>query len=320
VTGVRYRGGTKPGQRVTVSLEGNDFSTQTGILVDGVALRPSVGVAQPLLATRNDAAVTNAGNGITGEFERLNKNQLVLTFRMPDDYKGTPTITVVAPGRAIDLNYLTLEVNGTPGQRLAAGDYMFGKQARDGLAITDLDIFRNSSADRRVFAVLSGVKLPEPFDPAKVDLRINGINAVPEDRAGDRAVEVLQAGANFYRLEFALPNSETIDVSIVSDGEYATQSFPNPLRLRITEASVIASDGKGKDAVLTLKLKGTGFGDNPDVSVQGMSKPNVIPINSGEAAVELKNPPALMVITVTNPGSNASATTLVTRPPARKEE
>ena len=191
---------------------------------------------------------------------------------------------------------------------------MFGKRAQDELTLSALDLFRKDSKAKRAFAVLSGVKLPDTFDPTKVDLRVNGVLAVPEDTTGDKPVEVLHAGADFYRLEFDLPDSDTIDVSIISDDEYATQSFPNPLQLRIAEALVVSFDGKGKEAVLTLRLKGTGFGDNPEISVQGVTKPHVIPINSGEAAVELKNPPALMVITVTNSGSKASATTLVTRP------
>ncbi len=319
VKGVSYKSGVKPGQRITVSLDGSDFSTQTGILVDGVALRPSVGVAQPLLAARKDAASAAGGNGITGEFERLNKNQLVLTFRMPDDYSGTPTITVVSPGRAIDLNSndILLRINGNPGRLLSDADFMFGKRPDD-LALTSLDIFRNPAMGRRVFSVLSGVKLPKDFDPNKVDLRINGVKAVAV-AAADKPV-VLHAGSDFYQMEFDLPNSDTIDVSIVSEGAYATKSFPNPLRLNITEVSVIASDKKGEDTVLTLKVKGAGFGDQPEIRVKGVMNPSVVPINSGEAAVELKNPPALMVITVTNPDSHASATTLLPRPAAKKEE
>ena len=100
VSGVRYKKAVKARPRVAVSLYGHDFSTRTGILVDGVSLRPSVGVAQPLLAARKDAAAFGAVNGISGEFERLNANQPVLTFSMPDSYTGPPTITVVAPGRA----------------------------------------------------------------------------------------------------------------------------------------------------------------------------------------------------------------------------
>jgi hypothetical protein len=320
VNGVRYKKGVKAGQRVAVSLYGRDFSAQTGILVDGVSLRPSVGVAQPLLAARRDGAAFGAVNGISGEFERLNANQLVLTFSMPEGYTGTPTITVVAPGRAVDINNLYLEVNGVPNQQLDGAPFMFGKRPQDELTLSALDLFRKDSKSKRAFAVLSGVKLPAKFDPAKVDLRVNGVPAVPEDKTGDKPVEVLDDGADFYRLEFDLPDSDTIDVSIISDGEYATQSFPNPLRLRISEASVVAFDGKGKEAVLTLRLKGTGFGNSPEITVQGVTKPNVIPINSGEAAVEVKNPPALIVITVTNSDSKASATTFVTRPPGKKEE
>ncbi len=314
VRGLAYHP-SEPGQRLSVSISGREFSTQMGVLVDGVPLCPSVGVAQPVLAPRKCVAPATDSDEISGEFERLNSRQLLLTFRMPKDYKGTPTITVVTPGRAIDLNDLKLEIRVPGGggidQKLSDKNtpFMFGKRAKEGLGLTGLDIF--GSDPRRVFAVLSGVKLPAIFNNS-VDLRINGKPITQR--------EVLQAGSDFYRLEFDLPNTNTIDVSIVSEGAYATKSFPNPLRLNITEVSVIASDKKGEDTILTLKVKGAGFGDTPEISVKGVANPSVVPINSGEAAVELKNPPALMVITVTNPDSHASATTLLPRPAAKKEE
>jgi hypothetical protein len=61
-----------------------------------------------------------------------------LTFSMPSDYKGTPAITLIAPGRAATINDLSLTINRIPGMRTgftddlttSLGDIAEGKDVR----------------------------------------------------------------------------------------------------------------------------------------------------------------------------------------------
>jgi hypothetical protein len=113
VTGVQYRR-VRPGEQATVYIHGDYFSPQIGVLVNGVALRHSVGLAQPELAVaapQNGFAPTPVG-----DFEFVNSKLIVLSFTMPAGadarpYKGTPTIALVTPGRARIINDLRLVVN-----------------------------------------------------------------------------------------------------------------------------------------------------------------------------------------------------------------
>lgn len=70
----------------------------------------------------------------------------------------------------------------------------------------------------------------------------------------------------------------------------------------------LAALGSGRDS------SGIRFGASPEITVHGVTKPQVIPTNSDKTALELKNPPALIVVTANNSDSKASATTFVTRP------
>ncbi len=107
VTGLQYRP-VRPGQRVIVHVSGEYFSPQIGVLVNGVALRHSIGLAQSELAvTRTDDSFEPTP---VGDFEFVNSKQLVLAFSL-GDFKGTPTITLVTPGRARVINNLRLVIN-----------------------------------------------------------------------------------------------------------------------------------------------------------------------------------------------------------------
>jgi hypothetical protein len=107
VTGLQYRP-VKPGARATVYIQGDYFSPQIGVLVNGVALRHSVGLAQPELA------VAAEQNGFSptpvGDLEFVNTKLLILSFTIAD-FKGTPTIALVTPGRARIINNLRLVIN-----------------------------------------------------------------------------------------------------------------------------------------------------------------------------------------------------------------
>src|SRR5439155_15139179 len=88
VTGLDYRS-VRPGEPATVYVRGEYFSPQIGVLVNGVALRHSVGLAQ------SELALPKKDNGFgptpIGDFEFVNSKLLILSFSIPN-LKGTPTI------------------------------------------------------------------------------------------------------------------------------------------------------------------------------------------------------------------------------------
>ena len=107
ITGINYTP-VRTGARATVYLHGDYFSPQIGVLVNGVALRHSIGLAQSELAVAardNSFAPTPIG-----DFEFVNAQLLVLSFVIPD-FKGTPSIALVTPGRARVINNLRLVIN-----------------------------------------------------------------------------------------------------------------------------------------------------------------------------------------------------------------
>lgn len=110
VTGINYAP-VKPNDRVVVMVHGEYFSPQIGVLVDGVPLRRSIGVAQVELVSshRNDEYVPEP----RGEYELVNSKLLVMAFKMPKDYEGTPSIALVTPGRARVVNDLRLIINNS---------------------------------------------------------------------------------------------------------------------------------------------------------------------------------------------------------------
>jgi hypothetical protein len=107
VTGLKYRS-VRPGERATVYVSGDYFSPQIGVLVNGVALRHSIGLAQ------SELALPRRDNGFDpapiGDFEFVNSKLLVLSFSIPN-FKGTPSIALVTPGRARVINDLRLVIN-----------------------------------------------------------------------------------------------------------------------------------------------------------------------------------------------------------------
>ena len=102
------------GQRVVVLLQGDQFSPQLGVLVNGVPLRRAVSIGR----NESDRVSAVAGaNGIEGEYEHLGADAVVLSFSMGDKYVGTPTITLVAPGKTSSINSFPLQINYRPQPR-----------------------------------------------------------------------------------------------------------------------------------------------------------------------------------------------------------
>lgn len=104
LTGVDYIP-VKSGDRVSMVLNGNYFSPQLGMLVNGMPLRRVVSISQ------NQATQNIGANGISGEFEYVGSRKVIATFTLGAGYEGTPVITLVTPERTSDINRLDINVN-----------------------------------------------------------------------------------------------------------------------------------------------------------------------------------------------------------------
>lgn len=111
VEGVSYTP-VRKGRRVTAVVEGNYFSPQLGILVNGVPLEPVLSVSR--IAGGDEEPDVTSADGVAGEYEVTNSRQIVMSFKMPDDYVGTPTVTFTSPEKSTAINFFDLDINHHP--------------------------------------------------------------------------------------------------------------------------------------------------------------------------------------------------------------
>lgn len=236
------------GSRATVSIRGKNFSTQMGVLVNGVPLWPAVGLAQPLLGARartdaneqeakirgltlpkqtcggDQSAGQNANTKLCGDYERIDPGQIVISFTMPTGFSGIPTITLVAPGKAVDINTLpNLTVNGVRNTRLADADFVFG--ARPQPRIADFRVFLVSPNSRDAYALLTG----DGFDAAD-EVYVNGELLEPKSAQNAKKYREYKS-PKLYRLMFPLPPGDKVYVTVRKDDSApVTKEFANPLQ------------------------------------------------------------------------------------------
>ncbi|HEX8495432.1 MAG TPA: hypothetical protein VF658_21655 [Pyrinomonadaceae bacterium] len=108
VDGISYSP-VRKGKRVTAVIDGNYFSPQLGIMVNGVPLEPVVSISRA--AGGDEEADVQSADGVAGEYEITNSRQIVLSFTMGDNYVGTPTITFTSPEKSTPINFFDLEIN-----------------------------------------------------------------------------------------------------------------------------------------------------------------------------------------------------------------
>ena len=95
------------GSRTTLYLSGRHFSTLTGVTINGIPLRRSIGLAPPYMAQPAPAPVVSE---VEGEYEILAPNKIVTSFRMPPSFTGTPVIALITPVKARFINDLPLRL------------------------------------------------------------------------------------------------------------------------------------------------------------------------------------------------------------------
>ena len=300
VTNIDYEDGRKGGDFITVSVRGNNFSSQMGVLVDGVPLFPTIGLAQMHLMPRKDGAngtdppplASDCASAqktdpqkICGRYERIDARQIVFSFRMPDSYTGTPTITLIAPGKSVDLNGLpNVRINGRPNMTLRDGaGVMFGMT---GLSITSFEVSRlqNQNWD----GYLSGTG----FDGRKDRIFVNGT----------AVTTTTFKSPSRYDINFRVPTDENLIVMVVRDKQVVSKSFPNPAVVKITSTTVVkytppVNKGKKKTpSVLLLKLNGVGFTN--DLVLNPLGAGTIRSTSPTEMFVELKGAELPAVVTL----------------------
>ena len=337
VTNVDYQDGKNDGEFATVSVRGNNFSSQMGVLVDGVPLFATVGLAQPHLmpkkaAVREGQTATTtvafdcAGeqDGICGRYERINSEQIVFSFRMPDNYVGTPTLTLIAPGKAVDLNSIgRLRINGQGNINLRNdAAFMFGRRPSTALSIADLQLLSVSTViklptagrsggienSKVVKAILTGTGFDDAND-------IVYVNDIPLRSKTGKTFK----SSNLYELEFTQPPGDSLEVRIVQGTETVSKTFSNPPGLKINNATVLNSEQAATNGpgIMNVKLEGSGFNNRLQLVLDGASpESRLVNVSSREVIVRLISPEAVVVIGLRDPQTGAQSPGVVVQRPA----
>jgi hypothetical protein len=322
VTSVNYES-VKRGEYVTVSVRGNNFSSQMGVLVNGVPLFSTVGLAQPQLmpkkpvaagaqATADPSECSNTSI-ICGRYERVDPQQIVFSFKMPPNSEiGIPTITLVAPGKSLDLNSLTnVTVNNIPlaqlSERSDGVPFMFGVRPSAVLSITDLQLLDAASPAGWVHGLLIGTG----FDKAKDTVYVNGAELKAPPTAGPAKTF---KSANLYEVYFRVSGEDTIKVTVVQDTAVVSKSIPNPSVLKITNTTPLSfkPGAQGQPGVMIVKVDGAGFTPNIRVrDVTGARQWRLQFVSSTQLILRLIDPEAPIVINLEDSVTHATISTLI---------
>ena len=323
VTNIDYQEGHNGGEFETVSVRGNNFSSQIGVLIDGIPLLPTVGLAQPHLMPKSNTGTTAVASdcpneeSICGRYERIDPQQIVFSFRMPDDFKGIPTITLIAPGKSVDLNTIpNVRINRLSNATLRDdGGFMFGKRPAR-LSISDVQLLNIDSNSGTVEALVAGNGFNELWDKVYVNnMEVQGTRK--EFKSKD-----------LYKLIFPKSSADNLEFKIVQSNEVAIKFVPNPAAIEIISATVVGYDPpikKKSPGVMTVKLQvATPSQRLMSGNVYGASGSTLLPgASSGEAIVRLLDPEPTVVITVIDRATGGLASVAVQRPatePAKPKE
>ena len=306
VDGLEYVPAEK-GDRVVLSIYGRNFPPQIGMLVDGVPLTQSIGVAQPLI--RDDSTAFKEASEelkeakVGGRIERIDSNQLVAVFERPNGKDQTqPVITLTAPGKALILNNRLLYIN-RQNRTLQDSLLMFGKRPaqKDPFRIDKLEIFRSAVG---MMALLTGAGFA------------NGqrafVNGLPYPSIAESSA--------LMRIRFPVLPDEMIRVNLVRPASagpppiveqtIASDPVPNPARLTVNSVTVVSYDAGSNDepATLVVKIEGSGFTDDLRSSLGDLAVKSAT-----EAILKLTDPEAAVVVTLTDRATGQTVTTVITR-------
>jgi hypothetical protein len=313
VTNIDYQDGKNGNEFTTVSVRGNNFSAQMGVLINGVPLAPTVGLAQPTLMPKkngpNNTLVLQPANNCTtdtticGSYERVDTEQIVFSFKMPNNFVGTPTITLIAPGKSVDLNSLrNITINRRTNNNLNNNAaFMFGRRP-------EMQLLGFTPGVARVSGILSGGGFTD-----KDNLYINGVEITGTQKQFK--------SANLYWFEFDLNADDVVKLVLVRDNEIINQSIPNPAALKIINArSSYVPPTNNQPGVLTVMLVGKGFAPNLVVQATGGQQPQLVYLSTEQVQVRVNSaaapsPSAVVRITLTNNATHGTDSWAITGVP-----
>ena len=319
VTDIRYSAFQPPGNRIVVSIEGQNLPSQVGVLINGVPLREAVGLGQLNIESilGEDKTKDNCVGQTCGRFERIDANQIIVSFQTPPNFEGIPRIAIVGPGREIELNKLLLNVNGEEDVQLEGSDRMFGDPPDPTLRrIGDFKVAPTGGGSTTT--TMTGVLSGSGFKPGD-NIFVNGAPATKVSCRKDLCIVTFPP----QQTDFL-----TVTISPVADGERAiSKTFVNPSNLSIISASAVSYEPEegSREAVLTVKLDGSGFKESLRVEIvksEGRPvEPRIIVASSGQMFLKITRPEAVVHINVRDPADNRVVSAVVVRPePPPKEK
>lgn len=340
ITGVDYTPVAK-GQKAVVSIKGRNFTTQVGVLVNGIPLQQVVELTRKLPS--DDLKIGDyCESDICGKYEVVDAEEVTMVFKMPKDFEETPEITVIGPGRSVNLRDISFKItaHGTKFNenqdsclRCKLNDknvpFMFGSRATTPalkLSITDLQVFPGNGT---ITALLSGTKFTD-----KEIIYVNG-----DSQASKEFISSKQ-----YKLTFNPGGMDTITVlvkqclkKVTENGQEKLEvakceenhpkdlittevkTFPvNNKPFTITNATALRFDEFINE--MFVRIEGTGLDNvtlskiNDSILVESPPRSMVIPVSSRELLVKITEPSATVKITLRNP-SGVEISTVVNRPP-----
>lgn len=321
VNGIQYIPYKLPGQRMVAVIKGENFTTQVGVLVDGVPLKHVVEVTRKLPGSVQNNSNANCDR-ICGEYEVIGPNDVNIAFEMPNDFVGTPEITIVGPGRSISLNHLRLIVQAF-GQgafrSLNRSPLMFGDGP--GVRLTDVKLFRHGP-DNTIGVLRGNGRLAGTAYIYINGRRLTRVYSDPALESGQN-VSYFDSVRRILRIRFANFSEEKLEILIVDGTTADNRNVANPFAearrppsLAVADDTVLAYDAAQGE--MAVRLTGTGLGRVTLQVVRGASPDSEITSQSaGEVIVRLVQPRVAMLIRLTDPSGESITLPIVRRSPPR---
>lgn len=319
LTAMDYSPVKKGSQRLVASINGRNFTQQVGVLVDGIPLQQVVELTRKL--ADRELLDDFCRNGICGAYEVIDSGEITIAFQMPEDYKGTPEITVIGPGRSVSVNRLKLnriQVGSKKffDSRLTDDNvpFMFGARAKEVLSLNEFQVLSQTSY---ITALLTGTKFE---DSDKDEVTVNGTLATSKFLSSEN-----------YKVTFPILNTDSYTVMVRKcrdkdgapkslskpDGsnncdtseavkdrlEVATKSFPiAAAQFAVTNAVALNYDSD-KD-VMFIRVEGVGLGKVTLKKVNGNDPAGgsaSIPVSGREILIKITKPEPVVKLTLANP-------------------
>lgn len=316
VSGIEYVPFKSPGQRMVALIKGQNFTTQVGVLVNGVPLRSVVELTRKLPASARYDANANCPT-ICGEYEVIGQNDISIAFEMPDGFVGTPEITVAGAGRTVTLNHLPLLVRpygeGTfPSLSGEDTPFMFGNGPP--VRINEIKLFRDptsSAPNEFILGVLRGRR------------RLNGSETIfVNGKPLNSSEAVFDRHKRLYQLRFGNPGDAKLDVIVVSGTSAETRTLVNPFEdmrrpapLAVTGEEILALDAAQGE--MAVRLTGTGLARATVQVVSGAAGSEITSQSATELILRLMQPRVAVKIRLTNPAGDQLTRAIIRRAPPR---